>query len=614
MSTSSSTESSSTNTTVMNTPSSITTMYLSDMNKCRDIWKNFELDRKRDLFDSQGINISKSREQSAANRKNLAQITKDFKKLSNEEKVSSFQKVLKAYQEEIDSLTNRSMSAEKLFLDLYQPLREAPDPYYIICKYQQLFQQNQQQNNQEEYEKTISELKNQLNDYENEFMHLKNQEVTIRKLEEEALKYKNQSELLKEHDFIIQKHKDREIIILNELKEIKAENERLNNLYIDTQNLNYELKTRLEEIEASRQYQVDLHQEQVLQLENQILELKSQTKAATEHLDGSLDEQIVINEMKTEYLKKISELKEDVKEKNHKIQQLHQQLQQQQQIILNIQNEMTQRPTREALQKLQERINTLQQLEFGYDSNTQEKSVEQLLKEKVIKLENDLTKSNQNNRDKDEKIESLNTQLNELSVKASEQLRTIEKLEASVDQLTKSSTLPSNTEEVNTSLEPQSLISILTEQRNRFRDKFNTLEEENLKLKQHIEHLENEQSKLRKENLKLYEKTKYLQSYNQNAHTSTNRSASSSQDFEPIQNKYEQLYEQELDPFKRFHRKEREERLNNMTAAEKVIYRCSSLMLSHKLGRMFLFFYLLALHTLVFFTLSKLSGLSIRRK
>lgn len=584
------------------------------MNKCREIWKNFELDRKRDLFDSQGINISKAREQSAANRKNLAQITKDFKKLSNEEKVSSFQKVLKAYQEEIDSLTNRSVSAEKLFLDLYQPLREAPDPYFIICKYQQLIQQqSQQQSNQEEYEKTISELKNQLNDYENEFMHLKNQEVTIRKLEEEVLKYKNQSELLKEHDFIIQKHKDREIIILNELKEIKTENERLNNLYIDTQNLNYELKTRLEEIEASRQYQIDLHQERVLQLENQILELKSQTKTSiTEHLEGSIDEQIAINEMKTEYLKKISELKEDVKEKNHKIQQLHQQLQQQQQVILNIQNEMAQLPTRETLQKLQERINTLQQLEFGYDSNSQEKSVEQLLKEKVIKLENDLTKSNQNNREKDEKIEALNSQLNELSVKASEQLKTIEKLEANVDQLMKSSTLPSNTEEVSIS-EPQSLISILTEQRNRFRDKYNTLEEENLKLKQHIEHLENEQSKLRKENLKLYEKTKYLQFYNQNALSSTNK-PSSSQDYEPIQNKYEQLYEQELDPFKRFHRKEREERLNNMTAAEKVIYRCSSLMLSHKLGRMFLFFYLLALHTLVFFTLSKLSGLTIRRK
>nr|CAG4713770.1 unnamed protein product [Naegleria fowleri] len=444
-------------------------------------------------------------------------------------------------------------------------------------------------------------------------MPLKNQEVTIRKLEEEVLKYKNQSELLKEHDFIIQKHKDREIIILNELKEIKTENERLNNLYIDTQNLNYELKTRLEEIEASRQYQIDLHQERVLQLENQILELKSQTKTSiTEHLEGSIDEQIAINEMKTEYLKKISELKEDVKEKNHKIQQLHQQLQQQQQVILNIQNEMAQLPTRETLQKLQERINTLQQLEFGYDSNSQEKSVEQLLKEKVIKLENDLTKSNQNNREKDEKIEALNSQLNELSVKASEQLKTIEKLEANVDQLMKSSTLPSNTEEVSIS-EPQSLISILTEQRNRFRDKYNTLEEENLKLKQHIEHLENEQSKLRKENLKLYEKTKYLQFYNQNALSSTNK-PSSSQDYEPIQNKYEQLYEQELDPFKRFHRKEREERLNNMTAAEKVIYRCSSLMLSHKLGRMFLFFYLLALHTLVFFTLSKLSGLTIRRK
>ncbi|EFC49072.1 predicted protein [Naegleria gruberi] len=580
-------------------------MYLNDLQKCKELWKTIELDKKRDFFDEQGLNIVKVREQTANSRKNLATLTKNFKKLNNDEKLNSFSKLLKSYQDEIDSLTNRGMNAEKLFLELYQPIREAPDPYHIICKYQQM---SQQQASQEEYENTIKELKKQLTEYEHEFTHLKNQEVTIRKLEEEILKYKNQNELSKEHELMIQKFKDRELIMQSELKELKNENDRLSNLYNETQNVNYELKTKIEEIEASKQYQSDMHHEQVLKYENEILELKSQAKSVVENSEGRVDEELMINEMKTEYLTKINDLKQENREKMENIQQLQDQIHQQHQLLLNTQHELNQRPSREEMSKLRERIDTLQQLEFGYDNNLQEKTVEQLLKEKVMKLENDLTKSNQNNREKEEKIETLNTELTQLSAKTKEQASMIERLESNVDNLMKS---PKNEE----STDAQSLISILTEQRNRFRDKNNVMEEQYAQLKQQMEQVENEVGKLRKENLKLYEKTKYLQSFGNNTSTSRNKpNPESNMEYEPIQNKYEKLYEQELDPFKRFHKKEREDRLNNMNAAEKLIYRCSGLMLSHKLGRLFLFFYLVTLHTLVFFTLSKLTGLTLRKK
>lgn len=53
----------------------------------------------------------------------------DFKKASPEEKLSLFNTLLKGYQEEVDNLTKRAKYGENAFLNIYQKLYEAPDPY-----------------------------------------------------------------------------------------------------------------------------------------------------------------------------------------------------------------------------------------------------------------------------------------------------------------------------------------------------------------------------------------------------------------------------------------------------------------------------------------------------
>ena len=74
----------------------------------------------------------------------------EFKKISDEEKLTAFKGLLKgaplsrristlwltlqyvAYQTEIDNLTKRSKSAENAFLNVYKVLAEAPDPYPLL--------------------------------------------------------------------------------------------------------------------------------------------------------------------------------------------------------------------------------------------------------------------------------------------------------------------------------------------------------------------------------------------------------------------------------------------------------------------------------------------------
>lgn len=60
-------------------------------------------------MDAEAISVSEQVEKSKESRKNLGTATKDFKKLSNEEKIAQFSKLLKQYQTEIDDLTRRSL-------------------------------------------------------------------------------------------------------------------------------------------------------------------------------------------------------------------------------------------------------------------------------------------------------------------------------------------------------------------------------------------------------------------------------------------------------------------------------------------------------------------------
>lgn len=57
----------------------------------------------------------------------------DFKKASPEEKLSLFNTLLKGYQEEVDNLTKRAKFGENAFLNIYQKLYEAPDPFPALA-------------------------------------------------------------------------------------------------------------------------------------------------------------------------------------------------------------------------------------------------------------------------------------------------------------------------------------------------------------------------------------------------------------------------------------------------------------------------------------------------
>ncbi|KAJ3114526.1 hypothetical protein HDU96_001988 [Phlyctochytrium bullatum] len=94
---------------------------------------DIDLPKLQKDLDAQGLEIVENQKEGLQSRKKLAEQTKDFKKLPEDEKMKEFKVLLKAYQTEIDHVTKRSKLAETCFLTLYRLLAEAPDPTPLIA-------------------------------------------------------------------------------------------------------------------------------------------------------------------------------------------------------------------------------------------------------------------------------------------------------------------------------------------------------------------------------------------------------------------------------------------------------------------------------------------------
>ncbi|CEQ41956.1 SPOSA6832_03735 [Sporobolomyces salmonicolor] len=120
------------------------------------VWKEVNLHELQRTLDAQGLEIVENQKENLVGRKKLAEQTREFKKVPDEEKGPVFKTLLKgersslphphrapseltpvrasylAYQTEIDNLTRRGKVAESAFLSVYKLLAEAPDPYPLL--------------------------------------------------------------------------------------------------------------------------------------------------------------------------------------------------------------------------------------------------------------------------------------------------------------------------------------------------------------------------------------------------------------------------------------------------------------------------------------------------
>ena len=86
----------------------------------RDFWKSLEFEKKQRELEAHCFEIAEQQDASSKERKKLADLTKNYRRLTDEEKLAQQGAFVKAYQEEVDRLTRRAKSAEGHVLALYK--------------------------------------------------------------------------------------------------------------------------------------------------------------------------------------------------------------------------------------------------------------------------------------------------------------------------------------------------------------------------------------------------------------------------------------------------------------------------------------------------------------
>jgi homeobox protein cut-like len=152
-----------------------------------------------------------------------------------------------------------------------------------------------------------------------------------------------------------------------------------------------------------------------------------------------------------------------------------------------------------------------------------------------------------------------------------------------------------------------SILPMVTAQRDRFKKKIAELEAELQKSYQTIQALRSEVAALQKDNLTLYEKTRYVSTYNRTSSSAAHAANSNptviqvaNDNAEPTMNRYHSAYEAKISPFSAFRSRESTRALKRMTLPERAIFQIARMVLATRISRNLFAMYCVVLHLLVF--------------
>ncbi|KAH6828903.1 CCAAT-displacement protein alternatively spliced product [Perilla frutescens var. hirtella] len=635
-------------------------------------WKDFDLEKERTILDEQGLRIAENQENSQKNRRKLAESTRDFKKASNEEKLVLFNSLLKGYQEEVDKLTKRAKFGENAFLNIYQKLYEAPDPYPVLNsiaeKDAKLF----------ELEAENRKMKVELEEFRTESTHLKNQQATIRRLEERTRQLEQQMEekvkeiveikqrnLAEENQKTMEVLKERERMLQDQLRQAQESVSTMRKLHEFAQSQLFELRAQSDEERAGKQSEVNILMDEVEQAQTRLLSLerekgllRSQLQSANEESghrrSDSLDANTILENSLTAKEKIISELNSELhniettlsneREYNlNELKKLKALLNEKEVELEELKKELQARPTEKLVEDLRKKVKILQAV--GYNSIEAEdweaatsgeemSKLESLLLDKNRKMEHELTQYKVKIAEKSSLLEAAEIKVKELTTQVNDQQRLIQKLEDDIlkgysSNDKKSSffndwdlTESGGTNQVENAeqrrgpsdLDQSSMLKVICNQRDRFRARLRETEEEIRILNEKIGTLTTELEKTKADNVKLYGKIRYVQDYNSEKVISRG-SKKYAEDVESgfgsdVESKYKKIYEDDINPFAAFSKKERDQRYKELGLRDKITLSSGRFLLGNKYARTFAFFYTIGLHVLVFTCLYRMSALS----
>ncbi|XP_070591287.1 protein CASP isoform X6 [Erythrolamprus reginae] len=633
-------------------------------------WKRFDLQQLQRELDATATVLANRQDESEQSRKKLIEQSRDFKKNTPEDLRKQVAPLLKSFQGEIDALGKRSKEAEAAFLNVYKRLIDVPDPVSALDLGQQLQLKVQRMHdieteNQklretlEEYNKEFTEVKNQevtikalkekIREYE---QTLKNQAENIALEKEQKL----------QNDFAEKERmlQETQISTASKLEEAEHKLQTLQTALEKTQTELFDLKTKYDEEMTAKSDEIEMImtdleranqraevaqreaeslKEQLssanksLQLANQIQKAPDVEQAIEVLTRSSLEVELASKE------REIAQLVEDVQRlqgnltklrenSTSQISQLEQQLTAKNSTLKQLEEKLKVQADYDEVKK---ELNILKSMEFSPSDGSSiqdaaSKPLEVLLLEKNRLLQSENATLRITNSDLSGRCTDLQIQFTEAVSAVADQKDLIAKLEHDLSTMQSLSAMhrpdaegaaiqnletvpepikeatalfygqPSSTSTQIPEGQVDSLLSIISSQRERFRARNHELEAENRLMQHTMQALQSELDNLRADNIKLYEKIKFLQSY-------PGRGSGS----DDTELRYSSQYEERLDPFTSFSRKERQRKYQSLSPWDKATLSLGRLVLSNKVARTIAFFYTLFLHCLVFLVLYKIA-------
>ncbi|OAQ68316.1 golgi membrane protein [Pochonia chlamydosporia 170] len=643
-------------------------------------WRNVDLTTLTAGLDNTASDIVTYQRDSTVQRKELAQKTKDFRKLDDPSKLTEIKGLLKAYQNFIDLLTNHSKSVNSAFLQAYTSISEAPDPYPLLeasvdsmLLSEETLPKLTKEN--KELQENVSKLTSQLEDSEHELQ----QERASRKeiednldsrikdvesswnavMEEKKDNWEAKEKSLEEKV----EHQER---LLNEMRASYEVNQRLGKVGEDSEShhakaTSAELEMLHSDIErtSARLAEVEARNEQLR------LELAQAKSSISSQPDKRLEDDPGYMRMRSENSSLIRKLDASRMEKESMKRDLDSQLRTMERETLHLREEKE--TLKSKVQKwndyedIKQELEVLKSIEFstGDDDEVGEKfeggadkgdSLEKLLLSRNKKLGDELTVLRVSHNDLQTRLEDLQEELSRTNAELEKSQNLNQKLEEDLEnmQAEGANAFPSGasvagtyvtraqtrkgrispTSSIISGLDPRStagdrepmgggsgILPMVTAQRDRFKKKNGELEQELSETHRTVQQLRQEVAALQKDNLNLYEKTRYVSTYNRGGATATSSSAYSSnpnpstvsigESGNPgmAMDRYRKAYESNISPFAAFRGRESARAYRRMSLPERVVYSITRMVLASRTSRNLFAAYCVALHVLVFFSL-----------
>ncbi|OAA45238.1 casp [Beauveria brongniartii RCEF 3172] len=646
-------------------------------------WRTVDLTTLISNLDNTASEIVTYQRDSTVQRKDLAQKTKDFRKLDDATKLTEMKGLLKAYQTFIDLLTNHSKAVNSAFLQAYSSISEAPDPYPLLEASVDAMLVSEDtapklRDENSHLQDSVAKLSAQLEETETKLQS----ECAARKDLEENLDAKVK-DVESSWNAVLGERKDNweakekgleekvesQERLLNELKATYETNQRLGKAGDDQDGMrNQASRAELEmlhsdlERTSARLADVESRNEQMrLELAEAKSSVSSQPKTSLEddpdYIRIRSENSSLIRKLDSTRLEKES-LKREL---NTKVRSTEREL-----ALLKDENELLKSKVQQwsDYDELKQELEVLKSIEFSTGDDDEEmpageeseaeagNTLEKLLLGRNKKLNDELTVLRVSHQDLQRRLEDLQEEMSKTNAELERCQNLNEKLEGDLEQMhaeganafpsgvsvagtyvtraqTRRGGRISPTSSIISGLDPRGggggerepmgggsgILPMVTAQRDRFKQKNAQLELEVSESYKTVQQLRQEVAALQKDNLNLYEKTRYISTYNRSGATSSSATAyggnpnpstvAIGESGTPgmAMDRYRAAYESNISPFAAFRGRESARAYQRMSLPERAVYSMTRIVLASRSSRNLFAAYCVALHLLVFMCL-----------